>query len=71
MWDSGLMDEKLGPELSLDEETYIPALSSDVNNTLHKLQHDRKKKPGITCRPPPFHSSQSELSNIQHQIHPS
>lgn len=61
MWDSGLIDEKLEFELSRDDD--VLALSSGMNDT------PCLKRPGITSRPPPFHSSQSELSSIRHQVH--
>lgn len=62
MWDSGLIDEKLEFGLSRDDEHW---------HARYLLQHDRlkAKKPGITSRPPPFHSSQLEPSNIRHQVH--
>lgn len=64
MWDSGLIDEKLEFELSRDDG--VLALSSGMNDTPY---NGRLKRPGITSRPPPFHSSQSELVSIRHQVH--
>lgn len=40
MWDSGLIDEKLGLELSRDDQNLF-ALSSDMNNTTYIFQYDR------------------------------
>lgn len=60
MWDSGLIDEKLELGLSRDDEHW---------HARYLLQHARSKKPGITSRPPPFHYSQLEPSNIRHQVH--
>lgn len=61
MWDSGLIDEKLGLELSRDDENVLP-LSSDKNNSPYKLQHDRPKKSGITSLLP--HSTPPNQNSV-------
>lgn len=70
MWDSGLIDEKLEFELSRDDN--VLALRTQKWHERYSLQHTEHgsfEKPGITSRPPPFHSSKLEISKIRHQVH--
>lgn len=62
MWDSGLMDEKLGFELSRDDENVLAGRSS-VNNT-YSLQVISVREIRITSHPPPFQTSQQEPYHI-------